>query len=123
MAYHDPTIEGAPGHGEGHNSVECRCKSWPRLLRSRLWSASICKAHLRYGLELRKRFFGTRAHLVKAGVFKDVDVVPFAHVGTNFGVAYGPTGESGVVSLEYLFQGRAPTPREYPNVAAITSKS
>jgi hypothetical protein len=25
VAYHDPLVEGAPGHGEGHNSAEYHC--------------------------------------------------------------------------------------------------
>jgi aminobenzoyl-glutamate utilization protein B len=50
---------------------------------------------------------GTKAFLVRAGVFKDVDICLFAHVANDLGVAYGPTAGSGLVSVEYAFQGES----------------
>ena len=50
---------------------------------------------------------GTKAYYVRAGVFKDVDVCLFAHVGSNLGVGWGATGGSGLVSVEYLFKGES----------------
>lgn len=106
VAYHDPMIEGAPGHGEGHNS------GMPLQIIAALAAKKVMeREHLQGTLMLwpgvAEEALGAKAHLVKAGVFKDVDIVLFAHVGTNLGVAYGPTGGSGLVSLEYLFQGEA----------------
>jgi aminobenzoyl-glutamate utilization protein B len=38
-------------------------------------------------------------------MFKDVDVVLFAHVGNNLGVSWGEGGGNGMVSVEYRFEG------------------
>src|SRR5260370_19973316 len=40
-------------------------------------------------------------------MFKDVDVVLFAHVANNLSVAVGPTTQNGLVSVEYLFKGES----------------
>ncbi len=106
VAYHDPMIEGAPGHGEGHNS------GMPLQIMAALAVKKVMeREHLSGTLKLwpgvAEELLGSKAFLVKAGVFKDVDIVLFAHVGTDLSVAYGPTGGSGLVSLEYLFKGEA----------------
>ena len=38
-------------------------------------------------------------------MFKDVDVNLFTHVGHNLGVSWGQAGGTGLVSVEYNFQG------------------
>ncbi len=51
---------------------------------------------------------GTKAYYVRAGLFKDVDVVLFTHVSSDFGVSYGaPSNQDGMVSVEYLFKGES----------------
>src|SRR4029077_6391642 len=50
---------------------------------------------------------GTKAYYVRAGMFKDVDVVLFTHVANNLGVSYGPTTQNGLVSIEYMFKGES----------------
>ena len=47
----------------------------------------------------------TKAWYVRDGVFKDVDVVLFTHVGNNLGVSWGEGGGNGMVSVEYTFEG------------------
>src|SRR5580693_8914177 len=106
VAWHDPMIEGAPGHGEGHNS------GVPLNIIAALAVKKVMeREHLQGTLKLwpgvAEELVGTKAHLVKAGVFKDVDIVLFAHVANNLSVDYGPTNGSGLVSLEYLFQGES----------------
>jgi len=54
-----------------------------------------------------EELLGGKAYLIRAGIFKDVDVVLFAHVSDNFGVTSGPTTQSGLVSVEYTFHGEA----------------
>src|SRR6202795_2739047 len=100
VAYHDPMIEGAPGHGEGHNS------GMPMNILAALAVKKVMeREHLHGTIKLwpgvAEEALGTKAHFVKAGIFKDVDVVLFAHVANNLGVSYGPSGGSGLVSLEY----------------------
>src|SRR6202050_1597982 len=98
VAYHDPMIEGAPGHGEGHNS------GMPLQILAALAVKKVMeREHLRGTIKVwpgvAEELLGTKAHFVKAGVFKDVDICLFAHVANNLGVSYGPSGGSGLVSL------------------------
>jgi aminobenzoyl-glutamate utilization protein B len=50
---------------------------------------------------------GGKAYFVRAGVFKDVDVCLFAHVGNNLNVSWGDRPGTGVVSVEYTFKGES----------------
>src|SRR6266513_2785229 len=100
VAYHDPMIEGAPGHGEGHNS------GMPLNILAALSVKRIMeREHLPGTIMLwpgvAEEDLGTKAYFVRAGVFRDVDVVLFCHVGNNLGVTMGPTTSDGLVSVEY----------------------
>src|SRR5579863_9877623 len=106
VAYHDPIIEGAPGHGEGHNS------GVPLNITAALAVKKIMqREHIQGTLKLwpgvAEELLGTKAYYVRAGLFKDVDVVLFAHVGDNFRVAEGPGNQTGLVSIEYSFKGES----------------
>jgi aminobenzoyl-glutamate utilization protein B len=106
VAYHDPMIEGAPGHGEGHNS------GMPLNIIAAIAVKKVMeREHLSGTLKLwpgvAEELLGGKAYLIRAGIFKDVDVVLFAHVSDNFGVTSGPTTQSGLVSVEYTFHGEA----------------
>src|ERR1700748_3586438 len=91
VGYHDPIIEGAPGHGEGHNSGVPM-----NILAAIAIKQVMQREHLRGTIMIwpgvAEELVGSKAHLVKAGIFKDVDVVLFAHVANNFGVSYGASG-------------------------------
>jgi len=106
VAYHDPLIEGAPGHGEGHNSGVPM-----NILAAIAIKQVMQREHLRGTIMIwpgvAEELVGSKAHLVKAGVFKDVNIVLFAHVGYNLGTSYGPAGGSGLVSVEYEFRGES----------------
>lgn len=106
VAYHDPMIEGAPGHGEGHNSG-MPLNIIAALAVKKLMEREHLHGTLKIWPGVAEEALGTKAWFIKAGVFKDVDIVLFAHVANNLGVSYGPTGGSGLVSLEYMFQGES----------------
>src|ERR1700727_1810521 len=98
VAYHDPMIEGAPGHGEGHNS------GMPLNIVAALAVKKVMeREHLSGTLKIwpgvAEEDLGTKAYYVRAGVFKDVDVVLFCHVADSFGVTIGPTTTNGLVSV------------------------
>ena len=44
---------------------------------------------------------------MREGLFKDVDVTLFAHVGDNLGVRWGDISGNGLVSVEYSFEGES----------------
>ena len=50
---------------------------------------------------------GTKAYYVRAGLFKDVDIVLFTHVASNMAVSWGDGGQNGLVSVEYQFKGES----------------
>src|SRR5438876_6019816 len=106
VAWHEPMIEGAPGHGEGHNS------GMPLQIIAALAVKKIMeREHLQGTIKLwpgvAEELLGTKAYYVRAGVFKDVDVVLFCHVGSNMGVGWGDGGGNGMVSVEYMFKGES----------------
>jgi aminobenzoyl-glutamate utilization protein B len=108
VAYHDPLIEGAPGHGEGHNSGMAVNVTAALTLKKQME-----KYHLSGTIRLvpgvAEEILGSKAFYVRAGLFKDVDVVLGAHVWDKFGTSYG-TGDgkwSGLVSVQYFFHGHA----------------
>src|SRR5689334_7723212 len=106
VAYHDPIIEGAPGHGEGRNS------GMPLQIAAALAVKKIMEQqHLQGTLKLwpgvTEELLGTKAFYVRAGAFKDVDVCLFAHVGANMQVSWGDSTNNGLVSVEYDFKGES----------------
>jgi aminobenzoyl-glutamate utilization protein B len=106
VAYHDPMIEGAPGHGEGHNS------GMPLNIVAAIAVKKVMeREHLSGTIKLwpgvAEELLGTKAYYVRAGVFKDMDVVLFCHVGNNLAVSLGPTPGNGLVSIEYNFKGES----------------
>jgi aminobenzoyl-glutamate utilization protein B len=106
VAWHEPIIEGAPGHGEGHNS------GMPLQIAAALAVKKIMEQqHLQGTLKLwpgvAEELLGTKAYYVRAGLFKDVDVCIFAHVGANMQVGWGDSTNNGLVSVEYTFKGES----------------
>jgi aminobenzoyl-glutamate utilization protein B len=106
VAWHEPIIEGAPGHGEGHNS------GMPLQIAAALAVKKIMEQqHLQGTLKLwpgvAEELLGTKAYYVRAGLFKDVDVCIFAHVGSNMQVSWGDSTNNGLVSVEYTFKGES----------------
>lgn len=99
-----PMVPGAPGHGEGHNS------GMPLIIGAALASKEMM---IKHGLKgklmlwpgVAEELLATKAYYVRAGLFKDVDVSIFTHVASGFGTGYGDSGNNGMVSVEYTFNG------------------
>ena len=106
VAWHEPMIEGAPGHGEGHNSG-MPLNITAALAVKKIMEREHLKGTIRLWPGVAEEELGTKAYYVRAGLFKDVDVCLFAHVASNFGVSYGPGGGNGLVSVEYMFKGES----------------
>jgi len=108
VAYHSPIIEGAPGHGEGHNSGMA-VQVTAAIVLKKLMEEHRITGSLRIFPGVAEELLGTKAFLVRAGYFKDVDIVLGAHVESEFSTAYSTgNGEwSGLVSVQYFFHGRA----------------
>src|SRR5579884_4312128 len=106
VAYHDPIIEGAPGHGEGHNSgVPLNITA--AIAVKKIMEREKLSGTLMLWPGVAEELLGSKAYYVRAGLFKDVDICLFTHVGANMQVTYGPTNGSGLISVEYDFHGEA----------------
>jgi aminobenzoyl-glutamate utilization protein B len=107
VGYHDPMIEGAPGHGEGHNSgVPLNIVA--AIAVKKIMEREHLKGTIRLWPGVAEEEVATKAYYVKAGLFKDVDVCLFTHVSSDFGVSWGGSlNQNGLVSVEYLFKGES----------------
>ena len=106
VAYHDPIVDGAPGHGEGHNSGN------PLNVLAAL---EVKKIMEREGLQgtlvlwpgVAEELVGTKAFFTRDGYFDEFDLCIFTHVSSNFSVSYGQARGTGLISVEYEFEGEA----------------
>src|SRR5882757_4284986 len=108
VAYHDPMVEGAPGHGEGHNSGMAVNVTAALVLKKLLEGHKIAGA-IKIFPGVAEEILDSKAFYVRAGLFKDVDIVLGTHVWHEFSTSYG-TGDgkwSGLVSVQYFFHGKA----------------
>jgi aminobenzoyl-glutamate utilization protein B len=99
-----PLVEGAPGHGEGHNSGQA-VNIAAALAVKRIMERERLPGTLLLWPGVAEEQLAGKPHLVRAGVFKDVDVALFSHVGTEFSTSWGESFGSGVVSVLYSFRG------------------
>ena len=106
VAYHEPLIEGAPGHGEGHNSG-MPLNIVAALAVKRVMERERLQGTIQIWPGVAEELGGAKAYYVRDGMFKDVDVVLFTHVDTNMSVTSGPTNQNAIVSVEYLFKGES----------------
>lgn len=107
VAYHDPIVEGAPGHGEGHNSGQA-VNVTAALILKKLMEKNRIAGTIKLFPGVAEELLGTKAFYVRSGLFKGVDVVLGSHVHDAFGTGYGQVfAPQGVVSVQYFFHGTA----------------
>lgn len=106
VAYHDPIVAGAPGHGEGHNSGE-PLNVLAVLALKKIMEREKIPGTLMVWPGVAEELVGSKAYYVRDGYFKDVDACIFTHVDNNFAVSYGDNGNNGLVSIKYDFNGQA----------------
>jgi aminobenzoyl-glutamate utilization protein B len=106
VAYRDPIVDGAPGHGEGHNSgVPLNVVA--AIAVKRIMQRDKLPGTLVLWPGVAEEQLATKAYYVRAGLFKDVDVVLYNHVGVNLSTGWGDSAGNGLVSVEYTFQGES----------------
>lgn len=106
VAYRKPMVEGAPGHGEGHNSGQAV------IITAALAVKAIME---RDGLPgtiviwpgIAEELVGSKAWFARDGRYEDVDAVLFTHVSDDMYVSWGQATGTGLVSVEYTFDGKA----------------
>lgn len=106
VAYRDPIVEGAPGHGEGHNSGQA-LNIVAALSVKRLMERDHIPGTLMLWPGVAEELVGAKAFYIRDGYFKDVDACIFTHVGDNLVTSYGDAGNNGLVSVKFTFEGSA----------------
>jgi aminobenzoyl-glutamate utilization protein B len=106
VAWHDPIIDGAPGHGEGHNSGQPLNIAAALVIKEIMEREKIPGTLVLWPGVAEEQMAG-KAFLVRAGVFNDVDAVLFTHVSDALDVSWGPSGQSALISAEFRFRGQS----------------
>jgi aminobenzoyl-glutamate utilization protein B len=106
VAYHDPIIPGAPGHGEGHNSGNA-----VNIVAALAVKDIMVKNHISGTIKIwpgvAEEELGSKAYYIRDGYFKGIDAALFSHVGDNLGASYGGNSTNGLVSVQYHFHGES----------------
>ncbi|MEP7345194.1 MAG: amidohydrolase, partial [Gemmatimonadaceae bacterium] len=105
FGYKEWIVPGAPGHGEGHNSGQA-VNIAAALVVKEIMEREKIPGTLKLWPGVAEEAVAGKAHLVRAGVFKDVDVTLFTHVGNNLGVSWGQSGSNAIVSVLFKFRGQ-----------------
>src|SRR5437667_840024 len=79
VACHVPLIEGAPGHGEGHNSGQA-VNITAVLAVKKIMEREHLPGTLQIWPGVAEELVGTKAYFVREGLFSGVDIVLFSHV-------------------------------------------
>ncbi|WP_409013881.1 amidohydrolase [Dyadobacter sp. CY356] len=106
VSYHDPIVEGAPGHGEGHNSGQPLNITTVLALKKVMEREKI-QGTIMLWPGVAEEQLGSKAYYIRDGFFKDVDACIFTHVASNLGTSYGDPGMVGMISVKFSFEGQA----------------
>ena len=100
-----PEVEGAPGHGEGHSTM-MGAQVGAALAIKEVMTKHNIKGRIMIWPGIAEELLGSKAFMVRDGVFKGVDACIFTHVASTFGTSYGPGAGNGLVSVQYTFHGK-----------------
>ncbi len=106
VAYRDTIVGGAPGHGEGHNSGQAVNIAAALVVKEIMTREKIAGTLLIWP-GVAEEQLGSKAFFVRAGMFKDVDVNLFTHVGDDLYVGYGAEPSLALISAEFRFKGQS----------------
>ena len=105
VGYREPQVASAPGHGEGHNSGQA-VNIVAALVVKDIMEREKIPGTLKLWPGVAEEAVAGKAHLVRAGVFKDVDVNLFTHVGDNLAVSWGRMPATALLSVLFKFRGQ-----------------
>ncbi len=106
VAYKAPIVEGAPGHGEGHNSGQA-VVIYAAIAVKELMQKNNIPGTLMIWPGVAEELVASKAWYIRDGYFKNVDACIFTHVSSDFGADYGDPGNNGLVSVSFSFEGDA----------------
>jgi aminobenzoyl-glutamate utilization protein B len=106
VTYRKPMVEGAPGHGEGHNSGQA-VNVTAALAVKEIMEREKLPGTIVLWPGIAEELLGTKAWFARDGRYEGVDAVLFTHVADEMNVSYGQPNGTGLVSVEYTFEGTA----------------
>ena len=106
VAYHRPIVEGAPGHGEGHNAG-IPLNITAALAVKQIMEREGIGGSLVLWPGIAEELLASKAWYVRDGLFDKIDMCIFTHVDRNLSVSWGQSSGTGLISVEYLFEGEA----------------
>jgi len=104
MPTQNPVVEGAPGHGCGHNTM-CTAAAAAAI--------AVKESMDKYGFKGTIKVFGSpaeetlisRPYMIRAGLFDGIDAVIDNHSSSGFSTSYGKSGNA-LFSAIFTFKGR-----------------
>lgn len=106
VSYPSPLIEGAPGHGEGHNSGMA-VNIVGALAVKKVMEREKLPGTIVIWPGVAEELVGSKAIYVRDGLFKGIDITIFSHVSSDLRVAWGEQSSNALASVRYDFSGAA----------------
>ncbi len=100
---HSPVVDGAPGHGEGHNTNPPTVIGAALAIKDLIDRYQLSGTVVVYGGPAEE-LVASRGYMVNAGLFEGVDAMLDAHIGSGFGTSYG-LNNLGIASVQWTFTG------------------
>ncbi len=100
----DPVIEGAPGHGCGHNTMGTAAVAAAIAVKKAMEEHNINGTIKVFGSPAEETLV-SRPYMIRAGLFEGVDAVIDNHSSSQFGTRYGAYG-SAMFSTIFTFRGK-----------------
>ncbi|MCA9736193.1 MAG: amidohydrolase, partial [Gemmatimonadetes bacterium] len=104
VGYREAIVSMAPGHGEGHNSGQA-VNIVAALAVKEIMERENIPGTLLIWPGVAEEQVASKAFFVREGIFEDVDVNLFTHVGSNFGMSWGQAGGNALWSVQFRFSG------------------
>ncbi len=104
VAYEKPVVEGAPGHGEGHN-IGLPIVITSAIAIKKIMIENNINGKLVLWPGVAEEILGAKAWYVRDGYFDNVDMCIFTHVSTNMSTSWGRPSGTGLISVKYTFSG------------------
>ena len=104
VAYKDPVVKGAPGHGCGHNMMGTAGVATVIAVKKSMQDNNIGGTIKFFGSPAEETVI-SRPYMVRAGVFDEVDAVIDNHSSSKMGTGFGVSGNA-LISVIFTFSGR-----------------
>jgi len=102
--FQDPIINGAPGHGCGHNMMGTAGIAAVIAVKRSMKLNNLSGTIKFFGSPAEETLI-SRPYMIRDGVFRDVDAVIDNHASSNLGTGYGVSGNA-VISVLFSFKGK-----------------